>query len=210
MADNKKKQPIVVADNPVEQMKDFGAGVVREATSVPDQIFQTALEQIGLKPRKQPLAGEINLATGIHRTNKEIDRKDAQLDAKLHQLQSMNHREQELFNIEKKKTQEDIRKIMEQLSVEVKKLEVQTAELTLDVRKVTVETAPSAPGAYHLNFFDWVLNTLRDLRKRINESRLWLDMWTKKKKQKGYWAMAKKHGDKFQFSDERSVATAAG
>lgn len=197
MAD-KKQKTFTPSNNPAEILKD----TAQEMVAVPKQIFDEALTQIGLKPRKQPMSGEIDLKTGRHA--------EAKLDAQIRQLQSMNHREQELFNLEKKKTQEDIRKIMEQLSVEVKKLEVQTAELTLDIRKVTVETMPAAPGAYHLNFFTWVLGTLRDLRKRINESRLWLDLWAKKKKQKGYWAMTKKHGNTFQYSDERSVATAAG
>lgn len=201
MADQKKKS-FIPADNPIEQFKDLGHGVVSDVAEVPAAILDTALEQIGLKPRKAPLSGEINLKTG--------EQKEVKLEAKLRQLQTVNRQEQELFNLKKRSTEEQIKKLMDQLSLEVKKLEVQTAELTADVRKITVESVPENPGAYHLNFFDWVIATLRGLGKKVTQSREWLTLWTTKKKQKGYWAMTKKHGQKFQFSDERSVATAAG
>jgi hypothetical protein len=73
-----------------------------------------------------------------------------------------------------------------------------------------VETVPARPGTYHLNFLDWVINSLRDLRKRVNHSRLWLESWTTKKKAKGYWAMFQKHGLNFAASGERAIAQAGG
>ncbi|MEK7566007.1 MAG: DUF5660 family protein, partial [Patescibacteria group bacterium] len=68
----------------------------------------------------------------------------------------------------------------------------------------------SRPGVYYTNFFEWVLLTLRDMRKKVNESRQWLSTWTTKKKQKGYWTMFKKHGTSFAMSDERAIASANG
>lgn len=201
MTDQKKKS-FVPADNPIEQIKDLSRGVAADVTEVPAAILDTALEQIGLKTRKAPLSGEINLKTG--------ERKEVKLEAKLRQLQTVNRQEQEIFNQKKRGTETEIKRLMDQLSLEVKRLEVQTAELTSDIRKITVESVPENPGAYHLNFFDWVIETLRNLGKKVTQSRQWLTLWTTKKKQKGYWAMSKKHGQKFQFSDERSVATAAG
>ncbi|MCL4390408.1 MAG: DUF5660 domain-containing protein [Patescibacteria group bacterium] len=201
-----KTKKFKAADNAVEQLKDSASVVV----DVPKQILDTAFEQIGLKPRKAPMSGEINLATGISHTNQEINRKEASLDRKIAQLQQVNKQEQEVFNAKKKTVETQIARIMEELSLEVKKLELQTAELTADVKKITVETMPANPGAYHLNFFDWVISSLRDLRSRVNESRQWLALWTQKKKQKGYWAMFKKHGTQFAMSDERAVASSAG
>ncbi len=206
MADVKKKKVYYSNDNPIE----LGKSVAGDIAEVPKAIFDTALEQIGLKPQKKPMAGEINLASGIHKTNQEIDTKSAQIDRKLQQLQSVQKQEKEVYNLQHKAVQEQIHKLMQELSVEVKRLEAQTAELTADVKKITVESMPSNPSLYHLNFFDWVIGTLRDLRKRVSESRLWLNMWNQKKKQKGYWAMFKKHGTSFAMSDERSAASSAG
>ena len=154
--------------------------------------------------------GEISVSSGIHKTNSEIAGKDAGIDAKMRQLQYVQKQEHEIFNSKQKAIQEQVGKLMQELHMEVVKLQQQTAELTSATRASTVEVVPPQAGIYHLNFIDWVMSTLRDLRKTVNESRMWLNMWSQKKKQKGYWNMTKKHGQKFQFSDERSVATAAG
>ncbi len=205
MADTKQKK-FVAANNPAEILKD----TAQEIVSVPKAILDEALGQIGLKPQKKPLMGEISVSSGIHKTNSEIAGKDAGIDAKMRQLQYVQKQEHEIFNSKQKAIQEQVGKLMQELHMEVVKLQQQTAELTSATRASTVEVVPPQAGIYHLNFIDWVMSTLRDLRKTVNESRMWLNMWSQKKKQKGYWNMTKKHGQKFQFSDERSVATAAG
>ena len=65
-------------------------------------------------------------------------------------------------------------------------------------------------GIYHLNFFDQVLAMLKEIRKSVAHSREWLKISSKKKQQKGYWAMFKKHGTNFAMSDERAVASSNG
>ena len=201
MADQKKKQ-FNAFDNPVESMQD----VVREVSDVPKAILDTAMEQIGLKPQRKPLMGEISLLTGINKTNQQIENKGVSIDAKMRQLQSVQQKEREVYSAKQKAVEAQVAKLMQELAVEVRKLEQQTAELTSEVRHAVVDVAPTKPGIYHLNFFDWVINTLRDLRKKVNDSRLWLNVWSQKKKQKGYWAMYKKHGNKFAMSDERAVS----
>lgn len=193
MADQKKKQ-LNTFDNPVETMKD----AVREVSEVPKAILDTAMEQIGLKPQRQPLAGEINLATGEIKTNN--------IEAKMRQFQAVQQKEREVYSAKQKAVEAQVAKLMQELAVEVRKLEQQTAELTNEVRHAVVDVVPTKPGIYHLNFFDWVIGTLKDLRKKVNDSRLWLNVWSLKKKQKGYWAMYKKHGNKFAMSDERAVS----
>lgn len=215
-ADSKKKKPFTPVDNPVEQLeqvKDLGAGMVREVSSIPNQILDTAFEQIGLKPQRKPLSGEIELSTGAHKVNDQINKieqKDSAVDGKLRQLQSVQRNEKEVFNSKQRVLESQISKLMQELQVEVVKLQQQTSQLSTDVKKVTVETRPSNAGLYHLNFFDQILLMLREIRKSVSESRMWLNMWTKKKKQKGYWSMFKKHGQNFAMSDERAIASANG
>ncbi len=207
--DQKKKKQYIPVEETAEVLKDTAVGAVQEIAKVPAGILDTALEQIGLKPQKQPLSGEIQLA-GAHKTSEVINQKDVAIEAKLHQLQSIQKTEKEVFNAKNKVVQEQISKLMAELSMEVKKLELQTAEITTDIKKVTVETRPAQGGLYHLNFFDQVIAMLSDLRKRVGESRMWLAAWTKKKQQKGYWAMFKKHGTSFAMSEERAIASANG
>lgn len=212
-ADNKKKKQFVPADNPVEIFKDLGATVAREATSVPTQILDTAFEQIGLKPQKQPLSGEFNIQTGAHQVleqAKVVDQKDNNLDAKMRQLQYVQRQEKEVFSMKQHVLEDQINKLLSELQLEVTKLQKQTTELATDVKRVTVETKPAKAGIYHLNFFDQVIVMLREIRHKVGESRQWLAMSANKKQQKGYWAMFKKHGNNFAMSDERGIATANG
>lgn len=208
--DKAKKKTFIPADNPIEQMKDIGAGMVRDLTEVPASLLDTALEQIGVKPQKQRLAGEIDLQSGHHKTTEKIDQAQTSVDAKLHQLHAVQSQEKEVFSAKQKALEGQIGQIMRELQKEVMQLQKQTSELTGEVRAITVETMPAKPGAYHLNYFEFVISMLRDLRKRVSESRLWLQMWAKKKQQKGYWAMFKKHGTSFAMSDERAIASANG
>lgn len=197
MADTKQKK-YIVTDNPAEILKD----TAREISSVPKQIFDEALAQIGLKPQKTPMSGEINMKSGEHKVNN--------LESKVRQLQAVQSQEKQVYNLKEKALQEQVAKLMQELHGEVVRLQAQTAELTSQTRAMTVEMAPPKAGVYHLNFIDWVMATLRDLKKTVSESRMWLHTFNQKKKQKGYWNMTKKHGNTFQFSDERSVATSAG
>lgn len=191
--DQKKK--FVPADNPAEQMRD----VVQTVADVPRQLVDTAMEQIGLKPQRKPLMGEIS-----------FEKKETLVDVKIRQLEYVRNQEKQVFNARQKQIETQVAALMDQLAKEVTKLEQQTAQLTSEVRSTAVAMAPAKPGIYHLNFFDWVIHSLRDLRKKVNESRLWLNVWAQKKKQKGYWAMSKKHGSKFTDSGERAISTAGG
>lgn len=205
-----KKKAFIPADNPIEQLKDLGVGAASDIASVPTDIFNNALEQIGLKPRRKPMSGEINLATGVQKTNQEATPSEVPMDRKVAQLHSIQNQEKEIFNAQKKATEAQINKVMQELAAEVKQLQAQTSELAQEVKNVTVESMPSSVGKYHLNFFEWVITMLKDLRQRVSESRQWLAMSTTKKQQKGYWAMFKKHGTSFAMSEERAIASANG
>lgn len=208
MSDQKKK--FVPVNNTAEQLKDVAQTVASAPKNVAKDIMETAMEQIGLKPTRKPLMGEISLLSGIHKTNQQIEKKEASIDAKMRQLEYVHNQEKQVFNARQQQIEKQVASLMDQLSKEVTKLEQQTAELTSEVRSTAVAMTPSKPGIYHLNFFDWVIGSLRDLRKKVNESRLWLNVWAKKKKQKGYWAMYKKHGSNFSDSGERAISTSGG
>lgn len=201
------KKPFQSTDNPIEQLKDVAVGVASDVQEVPKQIFDEALMQIGIKARK-PLSGEFNITTGAHQSTETVV--ETSEGRKIQQLRYVQQQEKEVFNLQKKTDQAEIQRVMKELSAEITRLQSQTAQLTQEVKTMTVESAPARPGIYYTNFFEWVLLTLRDLRSKVNESRQWLVLWTTKKKQKGYWAMFKKHGTSFAMSDERAVASANG
>lgn len=199
--DLKKKKQIVAFDNPVEQVKDLVGNVVSEVTDVPTQILDQALIDIGLKQRTKPLSGEIDLEKGEHRVLNERG---------MSQLRLVQRQEHEVFNAKQRAEQNQIKELKEQISAEVRNLQKRTSELSSEMKNITVESAPLQAGDYYKNFFQWILKSLRDLNKRVGESRMWMEMWTQKKRQRGYWNMFKKHGTGFAMSDERAIASAGG
>lgn len=187
------KQTNTKPTNPLEIVSEMG----KQVSDIP----KIALEQIGV--RKASQATEITMG----KQAQTLEIKLQKLEAKFHSAVIQNTKE--VYNFEKEKEQQQIKQILTNLAVEVKSIQAQAAALSGDMAKVTVEQIPD-PGKYHLNFFEWVLTMLRDIKKDIVKSRTWLSAFNTKKKKKGYWAMFKKHGTGFAMSDERALATAAG
>lgn len=204
-----KKKAFVPADNPIEQLKDLGVGVASDVSQVPKDIFENALQQIGLKPQRKPLSGEINLTPGAQKNNLEA-KPEVSMNRKVAQLHSVQSQEREIFNAQKQANEAQINKIRQELAAEVTQIQKQTSELAQEVKNITVESMPVGVGDYYMNFFTWVLKLLKDLGQRVSESRQWLAMSSNKKQQKGYWAMFKKHGTSFAMSEERAIASANG
>ncbi|MCR4263612.1 MAG: DUF5660 domain-containing protein [Candidatus Roizmanbacteria bacterium] len=123
-------------------------------------------------------------------------------------------RDIELFSFAERRetleTTEQIKKLIVMIKEEVKKIETQNKMMITETAKITVEQMPDKPGIYHIRFFEWLLNLLTDIRKRVTESASWLSIAQGKKAKKGYWGMAKKKGTSFTLSGERTASTQSG
>ncbi len=82
--------------------------------------------------------------------------------------------------------------------------------LQAEFAQVAVEQAPVNPGKYHLGFFEWILELIKQTRMKVEDSGAWIAAVSSKKGKKGYWNMFKKHGTSFGLSNERTVATQTG
>ncbi|MCL4360189.1 DUF5660 domain-containing protein [Patescibacteria group bacterium] len=102
-----------------------------------------------------------------------------------------------------------LKKKIESVQAELKALSEAIKNYDTEVKKA-IDTIPSDPGVYHLNFLDRLRSVLRILRENIQDSRSWLSLQTTRKKKMGYWGRFKKHGTKFGLSSERTMATQAG
>jgi hypothetical protein len=108
---------------------------------------------------------------------------------------------------------EDSREIavkIEEIMIELKKIVEGSKELQVEFMQVTIEQAPKKPGKYHLNFVEWLLQNVMQIRLRIEDSSAWLAMFKSKKDKRKYWNMFKKHGTTFGLSNERNVSTQVG
>ncbi len=99
---------------------------------------------------------------------------------------------------------------VEEILIELKQLISSSKELENAFKDVAVAQAPVKVGKYHVNFFEWVLSTIKTARARVEESVGWMSAISSKKSKREYWAMFKKHGTTFGLSNERVVATQVG
>lgn len=188
MADPKKR-PQQADINPLEVVGDLG---------------RIAYEQV-LTPKA--LSGELKVGETLDLKAQKVEQK---IDRVAQQLNSVRQQEKIVFDRETQETQKRMIELVMAIKQEVASVKKQTAALTGQVENITVEQVTKQPGLYHLNFFEWVVSMLRDLKRDIVKSRTWLGTFNARKKKKGYWAMFKKHGTSFAMSDERGIATASG
>src|SRR3989344_263615 len=208
MADIKKKGQVYDKTNPLEIVSEMGKDFTDKSLDLLTGVGKTALEQIGIRKTKTYTEMTIGKqAQSLEIQTQKAEAKVANLEATFHKNVVSNS--QEVYNFQKQQEVQKIQSLVQNLAVEVKNIQSQAAALSGDVRKVTVEQVPT-PDKYHLNFFEWILVMLKDIKKDIVKSRTWLQAANGKKKKKGYWAMFKKHGTTFAMSDERGIATAAG
>jgi chromosome segregation ATPase len=110
------------------------------------------------------------------------------------------------------KENSELRQAISEIRTEISKIAQASSELRENFKDVTNDTMhiPVNVGKYHVNFFEWVLATLRDARVRIESSNNWLSAVKGKSGKKGYWDAAKQHGTSFTLSGERVVAQQVG
>ena len=121
-------------------------------------------------------------------------------------MESIRHEEQVIFSREKQQVKAQI----ETLQVEIKALAKDQVGLMVEAEKAAFEAVVN-PGVYHQNFFERLLALIKLARKKISESRTWLQLQNhRNQKRQGYWAGVKKSGTSFMLSGERTVATQSG
>jgi uncharacterized protein YkuJ len=114
---------------------------------------------------------------------------------------------------EKKQEQENFDQV-EMIKSEIRKLIKAQKEMEVAFKNVAqqVIAAPTSNvvGTYDVNFFEWVLLTIRNARMRVEEGRNWLALFASKKGEQKYWAQASKKGTSFTQHHDRNVATQTG
>lgn len=113
-----------------------------------------------------------------HRTEKAPQRIEAAID----------HHGDVIRSSERASKQEmrEINQRLQDIMAELQRLVSSSKVLQMEFAGVTVEQAPQQAGEYHLNFFDWLLLTIRAARQKVEDSGAWLAT-SKKKGGKGRW-----------------------
>lgn len=205
---NKKQKGILNQANPLESLKDIGAGTVKSLKE--DLLSQTPkdfIDQI-LGPRTRNFSGEIIAGESLEIS--EVLSGSHQEKLKLrHQL----HLERTL-RVEEK---ESIDRKSNELRIQLSSIQQEILELAQGTQDLAEETqiaamqAPIEPGIYHILFFEKLLEFVKSFRKKIEEASVWLHATNKRAAKKNAWgANYKKHGAKYLLSGEHYLSRSAG
>jgi hypothetical protein len=76
-----------------------------------------------------------------------------------------------------------------------------------DIEKNTIEEFTQKSGIYHINFLEIILSILKNVRKKVSESKSWLEALISKKKKRGsiFLTRSKKMGTQYSLSQELNV-----
>ncbi len=221
MAQRKFKPQLNIDQNPIEAVRDIGTSVVESVkenvakglmTDLWDQMLGT---EIGKGSSNQAsgdlVAGEeLNLKKHSNSQDKKQEQKayeqKTRVEAGWDYTGEVIHAEKRIFQAENRELSAKVSEII----IELKKLAKSSKELEVTFREIAVEQKPVSPGKYHLNFFTWMLATIRSARMRVEDSKNWATLFASKKTKREYWSLFKKHGTSFGLSGERVVATQTG
>jgi len=110
-----------------------------------------------------------------------------------------------VFSYIDEKLKKEIAEVRQELQLLIQAMN----EVSKEVEKAIIQEIVE-PGTYHLNYFAKIKTWLKIVRKGLQSTDLWQEMWTSRSKRSYFWKMAKKKGTSFTLSHERTVATQTG
>ncbi|MCL6096574.1 MAG: DUF5660 domain-containing protein [Patescibacteria group bacterium] len=229
MAQRKFKSQANIDQNPIEAVRDTFMSL---GSSVKDSVKDDVVKGVVGDILEQTLSWDKMLGTDVAERGKGetsgdlVQGQEISLNKKRSDQKTEKPHEErkphieagwdyagEIIRSEQRFAQAENRELSAKVSeiiIELKKLAKSSKELEVTFREITVEQKPVNPGKYHLNFFTWMLATIRSARMRVEDSKNWASLFASKKTKREYWGLFKKHGTSFGLSGERVVATQTG
>ena len=194
---------------PGDELKNLWKGLLDQSThGLSDGLGEALSDQFFGSADLQP-GQEVSLARKQQQTpskEQSAERKPAVAMEHIEYFRTV----QNVDRAPETRTETQISQAVEQIRLEIKKL-VQTSKIVeRTVKDATAEKAPVKPGKYHINFFEFVLNMLKDATRKLEDASSLGQVFTSKKQQSKYWNTYKKQGTSFGLSGERTTATQTG
>ena len=207
---------------PIKALKQIGGfdDHIEASRSIGSSVSSSLLNDL-LKPGGKDLLKQVGAFEVLGRAKKggemhegeEIDLKNAHKKETIQHVEAAYNYTEKILHGDREiqaETAQETRIKIEEIMIELRKVVESSKELKMEFEQVSVEQISAKPGKYHLNFVEWMLENVREIRMRIEDSGAWLAATHSKKDKKQYWSMFKKHGTSFGLSNERSVATQVG
>lgn len=204
--DNKKKKITAKPQGVFEALKDIGS-YSSPQTEFTASSAQNALQQLA---NRAPVSALPSKDQGLFTKDQLKDEKEKEI------------RQQERFFFERKRKEErlvyshreqEVAREIAEIQNELKRIADQieaVGDLSQDLKTAVVQPTVE-PGVYHLGFFQRIKSLLVLARKKVQESKTWLQLYMQRHKRKShYWFMVGKKGTSYMLSPERYMATQAG
>ncbi len=208
---NTKKQPKQYVDqNPIEALVSIGSGVL---SSVKQDVGHDSVYDAWDQFLGKPGSHESYADSGEMMAGEEIDFEGIKNKDTVAHVEPGDNYHREIVEVGKRKTSENSREIevkIQEIIIEIKQLTNSSSELKEKVKIIAVEQMAEAPGVYHLNFLEQVLEWIKDARMNVEDSLAWFQALRSKKASRQYGVLAKKHGASFMLSGERAPVTQTG
>ncbi len=195
--------------NLVESFREQGSAATKGvAKNAFDQLFGTNnVSNEGTVNNKQtlqnPNSQPFNFVEFLRNRENKIRQQERSL------AQQQRRTEKVLFDRKAEENKREILFIKEEIKKIIKTTQGISAELIAVEQSVMTTTV--AAGVYEATFFDRLRKIIILARKRLEESKHWLEMFNNRNKQKShYWGQVKKSGTTYMLSGERAVVTQTG
>lgn len=197
-SDNNRNRLPYRQKNSLESLSDLGGGALKGSSNAFKDIGGGIFDQIMGKYDNDEF-GNIGESRFNDYRNQEQEKKKKK---EIHLFDYQKHYEDNIIKQEIKELTELIKRELEM----IKKADKSLLQEAKDIEKLTINGLPEKAGIYHVRFLEIVLNILKTLKAKINESRTWLQAMTSKRKKRGslFASRSKKQGTLYSMSQELS------
>lgn len=203
--------------NPLESFKDIISDVGDSLTNdllkgSADDIVKEGKALFGVKSQRK-ISGTLSPNETLDLNELRVEEEEIDFEEPKMVLEKPLFRPQPenfIFHQKERELEHEIEAILTEIKKEIKRFDEATRNLERETASIIVEEVPPNPGVYHINFYEWLLGLLKNIRKNVESAGAWLSAVQSKKIKKGYWARFKKQGTSFSLNSERTVATQTG
>ncbi|MEK7070648.1 MAG: DUF5660 family protein [Patescibacteria group bacterium] len=185
-AATQQKKSSQIQKNPLEVLRELGAGAAKQTVSEMGRMGAGMLEQL---------------------TGQYSESEQTQVEQNKEQPKKLFDRNE---HHEQVTVKEEIKAILEQIHREVESLKRDNKSLlneVKDVHNLTINEFSEKPGVYHVRFLELILSILRTVREKIGDSNTWLQAMMSKKKKRGslFAGRSKQMGTQYSLSQELQI-----
>ncbi len=197
-------------DNPLKSLKNVGDSIVKSAGTATQDAARDMWNSIlgtgkyDKSPSAKPkMGGDLTPGQAVDLKQAQEQKAAPRNEAPMNYFREVAEAGQYTHQKEAQQMRQEVQSII----YELKRLASSTKAIQKDVEIAIGPSTPTKVGAYHKNFFEWMLIVVRDARKSVENAGAWLR--TVKGKKKGIFTKMKKNMNEL-MSGERSSSNQSG